>query len=134
LKYKAKLAGIRVFAVPPGGTSRICPRCLDAGKHVVSPGDKTEKDSGSWFACSSCGWQADRDYAGSLNVGRVGFNLARPLSYTVGGAALPFPSRAASAEVLRGAMAFTTTLGYASCVVVANVGCLFKLLSTHSCT
>ncbi|SHJ44805.1 RNA-guided endonuclease InsQ/TnpB family protein [Desulfofundulus thermosubterraneus] len=125
LRYKAKLAGIRVFMVPPGGTSRVCPRCLGAGKHVISPGNKTEKDSGSWFVCPSCGWQADRDYAGSLNIARVGFSLARPLSYKVGGAAMPFPSRVASAE----AMTFTTTLSYVRSVFFANIGCLVKLLS-----
>ncbi len=134
LRYKARLFGIRVFMVPPGGTSRVCPRCLGAGKHVVSPRDRTEKESGSWFVCPSCGWQADRDYAGSLNVGRVGLRLARPLSYMVGGAAQPFPSRAAFAEVLREAKAFTTTFGYVSSVVVANIGCLLKLLNMHSCT
>ncbi|WP_259498843.1 IS607 family transposase [Desulfofundulus thermocisternus] len=128
LRYKAKLAGIRVFMVPPGGTSRVCPRCLGAGKHVISPGNKAEKDSGSWFVCPSCGWQADRDYAGSLNIARVGFNLARPLSYKVGGAAMPFPSRVASAEVLREAMTFTTTLGYTCSVFPGNIGCLVKLL------
>lgn len=129
LRYKAKLAGIRVFTVPPGGTSRVCPRCLGAGKHVISPGDKTEKDSGSWFVCSSCGWQADRDYAGSLNIGRAGFNLARPVSYMVAGAALPFPSRAASSEV----MAFTT-LGFVRSVFLVNTGCLAKLLGLQSYT
>ncbi|WP_395858254.1 zinc ribbon domain-containing protein [Desulfofundulus sp. TPOSR] len=109
LRYKAKLAGIRVFVVPPGGTSRVCPRCLSAGKHVISPGNKTEEDSGSWFVCPSCSWQADRDYAGSLNIARLGFKLTRPLSYKVGGAARPFPSRVASPEISSGAMTFTTT-------------------------
>lgn len=134
LRYKARLFGIRVFMAPPGGTSRMCPRCLGSGKHVVSPKDKTEKDSGSWFVCSSCGWQADRDYAGSLNVGRIGLRLARPLSYKVGGAATPFPSRAASVEVFREAMTFTTTLGYVCSVFLANVGYLVKLLDMQSCT
>jgi len=134
LRYKAKLFGLRVLTVPPSGTSQICPRCLGAGKHVISPKDKTEKDSGSWFVCPSCGWQGDRDYAGSLNVARIGFNLARPLSYKVGGAAMPFPSRVAPAEAIQRAMTFTTTLGYVHGVFLANVGCLFKLLTLQSCT
>ncbi len=134
LKYKAKLFGLRVAMVPPGGTSKVCSRCLGEGKHVVSPADKSERNSGSWFLCPSCGWQADRDYAGSLNVGRVGFKLTRLLSYKVGGAAQPFPSRVASAEVLREAMTFTTTLGYVCSVFLANVGYLVRLLDLQSCT
>ena len=130
LKYKAKLFGLRVAMVPPGGTSRICPRCLGAGKHVVSPGDKTEKDSGSWFVCLSCGWQADRDYVGSLNVGRAGLKLARPVSYRVTGAAQPFPSlKKVAMNSLEGAMTATTLgfRGYSSGVILANIGKLALL-------
>lgn len=133
VKYKAKLAGIRVFMVPPGGTSRICPRCLSTGKHVVSPRDKTEKESGSWFQCSSCGWQADRDYAGSLNIARAGFNLARPLSYMVGGAAEPFPPlKKGVMNSFGGAMIATTPgfSGYRRSVLLANIG---KLVSLTNC-
>lgn len=134
LRYKARLAGIRVLAVPPGGTSRVCPRCLSGGRHVVSPGERVEKGSGSWFVCPECGWQADRDYAGSLNIARAGFDLARPLSYTVGGAAQPFPSQAGSSVVAVERAAFTTTLGYTRGVFLANTGCLVKLLDLYSCT
>lgn len=132
VKYKAKLAGIRVFMVPPGGTSRVCPRCLNVGKHVVSPRDKSEKESGSWFLCPSCGWQADRDYAGSLNVGRAGFKLAGPLFYTVGGAAEPFPSlKKGVMNPLGGAMIATTLgfWGYRRSVLLANVGKLALLVN-----
>ncbi|MGB9886502.1 MAG: RNA-guided endonuclease InsQ/TnpB family protein [Moorellales bacterium] len=136
LKYKAKLLGMRVFMVPPGGTSQVCPRCLGTGKHVISPKDKTEKDSGSWFVCPSCGWQADRDYAGSLNIARVGFNLARPLSYMVGGAAEPFPPLKKGAMNSFGGAMTATTLGfsgYRGSVLLANVGKLVLLTNRSSC-
>ncbi|ACX51961.1 transposase IS605 OrfB [Ammonifex degensii KC4] len=123
LRYKARLLGIRVVPVPPGGTSTVCPRCLKRGKHVKSPSEPEEKDSGSWFVCPSCGYNADRDYVGSLNVGRTGFKLERPLTYTVcQAAAEPFPSQGAPR-----AMTFTT-LGYIKSVFVANFNALTKLL------
>lgn len=124
LRYKARLLGIRVLTVPPGGTSCICPRCLEKGKHIKSPREPQEKDSGSWFVCPSCGYSADRDYVGSLNVGRVGFRLKRPLSYMVSGAAQPFPSQGASR---REAM-ILTTLGYIKSVFLANLTWFARLL------
>ncbi|RDV82056.1 RNA-guided endonuclease InsQ/TnpB family protein [Ammonifex thiophilus] len=126
LRYKARLLGIKVVPVPPGGTSSICPRCLEKGKRVKSPGEPEEKDSGSWFVCPSCGYSADRDYVGSLNVGRFGFRLKRPLSYRVGGAAQPFPSQGASREE---AMTLTT-LGYIKSAFVANFNALARLLNS----
>ncbi|RDV82079.1 zinc ribbon domain-containing protein [Ammonifex thiophilus] len=127
LRYKARLLGIRVIPVPPGGTSTACPRCLGRGKHVKSPGEPEEKDSGPWFVCPFCGYSADRDYVGSLNVGRTGFKLKRPLTYMVGrAAAQPFPSRGASREE---AMTFTT-LGYIKSVFVANFNTLTRLLDS----
>ncbi|RDV81214.1 RNA-guided endonuclease InsQ/TnpB family protein [Ammonifex thiophilus] len=124
LRYKARLLGIKVVPVPPGGTSTVCPRCLKEGKHVKSPSEPEEKDSGSWFFCPSCGYSADRDYVGSLNVGRFGSRLKRPLSYRVGGAAQPFPSQGASREE---AMTLTT-LGYIGSVFLANLTTLIRLL------
>jgi len=55
-----------------------------------------------------------------------------PLSYKVGGAAVPFPSRGASAKVFREAVTFTTTLGYVCGVFLSNIGCLVKLLNLQS--
>lgn len=124
LRYKARLLGIRVLQVPPGGTSSICPRCLEKGKHIKSPREPQEKNSGSWFICPSCKYSADRDYVGSLNVGRAGFKLKRPLSYRVSGAAQPFPSQGASHKE---AMTFTT-LGYVKSVSLANLTALAKPL------
>jgi len=68
-----------------------------------------------------------------LNIARAGFRLTRPLSYKVGGAAMPFPPRAASAEVFREAVTFTTTLGFICGVFFANIGCLVRLLNLQSC-
>lgn len=124
LKYKARLFGIRCLTVPPGGTSCTCPRCLGRGKHIKSPGEPQEKDSGAFFVCPSCGYSADRDYVGSLNVGRVGFRLKRPLSYKVSGAAQPFPSQGASPKE---AMTLTTP-GYIKSVFLANLTALTRLL------
>lgn len=133
LKYKAKLFGLRVVMVPPGGTSRVCPRCLREGKHVVSPADKSERDSGSWFLCPSCGWQGDRDYAGSLNVGRAGLKLAGSVSYKVAGAAQPFPSlKKVAVNSSEGAMTATTLgfPGYRTGVLITNIGKLISLANS----
>lgn len=135
LKYKAELLGIRVLMVPPGGASRVCQRCLAEGKHVVSPDNKTEKGSGSRFVCSFCGYQADRDYAASLSVGRVGLRLAGPVSYSGLAVAEPFPSQGNAACLIEAVlMNFLTTLGYVAGVKLSNMKLLVERYALRSAT
>ncbi|ADI32307.1 RNA-guided endonuclease InsQ/TnpB family protein [Staphylothermus hellenicus] len=58
IEYKAKLKGIKVVYVDPSYTSSLCPICR--GK--LSPnGHRVLK-------CMRCGFEADRDIIGSLNI------------------------------------------------------------------
>lgn len=90
VEYRGKIAGIGVEFVPAWGTSRTCPRCGERGETVKAP-DIQEKDrSGGHFKCKECGYQADRDYVGALNVGRkyLGnghLKEAKPVAYTESG-------------------------------------------------
>ncbi len=71
--YRADIAGIHVERVYAGNTSRSCPRCGSTGHTTKSPDHYFEVWHGSHFRCdnSRCGYQADRDYVGAVNVARV---------------------------------------------------------------
>jgi len=73
IEYRADLAGIHVERVYSGNTSRTCPRCGSTGHTTKSPDHYCEVWHGSHFRCdnSRCGFQADRDYVGAVNVARV---------------------------------------------------------------
>ena len=71
IKYKAELVGLEVELVNPYGTSQHCPRCGEHGERVKASNDLTEDEAGGWFYCDQCGFSGDRDYVGSLNVGRM---------------------------------------------------------------
>ncbi len=71
LEYKAGLVGIDVETVNPWGTSRYCPRCGERGVTVKAPDLRVEQRSGGHFVCEACGFEGDRDYVGSVNVGRM---------------------------------------------------------------
>jgi len=71
VKYKASLVGLEVETVNPWGTSQFCPHCGCHGKRVNASNDLTENETGGWFYCEECGFSADRDYIGALNIGRV---------------------------------------------------------------
>lgn len=110
LKYKARLAGIRLRAEFPQGTSHTCPRCGHPAQTYKSPEHDEAVAWGRWLRCAACGWNGSRDYAAALNIGRLavaflnrgyssnlkrGFRIAddnpKPVSYIGMGAALPFP-------------------------------------------
>jgi len=70
-RYKALRRGLRVETVRAFKTSKVCPRCNSKGEHVKAPDRLDEKgEAYPIFHCPSCGYTADRDYVGALNVGR----------------------------------------------------------------
>ena len=91
IKYKASLVGLDVETVNPWGTSQFCPKCSCHGKRVNASNDLTENETGGWFYCEQCGFSADRDYIGALNVGRVFLSLTdritecKPVEYISSG-------------------------------------------------
>jgi hypothetical protein len=119
LEYKAKRFLINTRRVWPRGSSHECPRCGKPGVTCKSPEHRDEVTPyGHWFFCTDpeCGYNADRDYVASLNVGRRALSedypsdeedkvKCQPVSYTGMGAALPFPSPDALRAIVRCASA-----------------------------
>src|SRR5487761_1792637 len=62
LSYKAALAGVRLVAVDPRNTSRICSTCGHC--------DKANRKTQSKFICTSCGVVAHADVNAAVNIGR----------------------------------------------------------------
>jgi putative transposase len=104
LRYKARLAGIRLRFEFPRKTSHTCPRCGKPAHTFRSPQPGGVCEWGAWLRCESCGWNGSRDYAGALNIARLGIGylvhqraihladpILNPVSYSGTGAALPFP-------------------------------------------
>jgi hypothetical protein len=62
IRHLAAENGIAVVTVPARGTSKFCPRCLAALRHVRAPG-KPAQAGWKWAVCPNpqCGWQGDRD-------------------------------------------------------------------------
>jgi transposase len=111
LKYKCLLAGVRFRAVPLHDTSHTCPRCGKAAPTYRTPTERSKVvKEGRWLWCGECGYNADRDYAASLNIARLGVTylaqmqesstakryvvrdaFVKPVSYTRTGAGLLLP-------------------------------------------
>lgn len=73
LRYKCRLMGLRFHTEYPRGTSHACPRCGLPANTYRSPHDRTTKVQwGRWLFCENCHYQADRDYAASVNIARLG--------------------------------------------------------------
>jgi len=70
LQYKAINCGNKVVAVPPHYTSQECPVCHCVVKKSLSV---------RTHSCS-CGFVANRDFAASLNILRVGLDTFTPQS------------------------------------------------------
>ena len=52
-----------------------CPRCGGKGYHIIVPQLKNKPyKKGSYFYCPTCGYTADRDYVGALNIGLAYLN------------------------------------------------------------
>ena len=67
LEYKMEWAGGQVIKVPPQYTSQECPTC-----RYMSKGNRKTQES---FSCENCGFAANADHVGAINVERAG--LAR---------------------------------------------------------
>lgn len=78
LAYKCESAGILLLVIDPRNTSRTCPACGHCAKE--------NRRSQSEFLCKECGFQANADYVGSVNIRRKGLEaratLSGPLSAT----------------------------------------------------
>jgi IS605 OrfB family transposase len=83
IEYRAGIAGLHVKRVHPGNTSRSCPRCGSTGHTTKSPDHFFEVWWGGHFRCDNgrCGFQADRDYVGAVNVARVFFSETATLEH-----------------------------------------------------
>jgi IS605 OrfB family transposase len=83
IEYRADIAGLHVEKVHPGNTSRSCPRCGSTGHTTKSPDHASEVWWGGHFRCDNtrCGFQADRDYVGAVNVARVFFSSSASLDH-----------------------------------------------------
>jgi putative transposase len=60
LDYKLAWNGGHLIAVPPQNTSRECPQC----HHVSADNRKTQ----ARFACVACGFEANADHVGAINI------------------------------------------------------------------
>ena len=69
ITYKAALAGISLYLVPPPYTSQTCHACLYIG----------ERKSKS-FSCLNplCGWRGDADYNGACVIAVIGAVVSQP--------------------------------------------------------
>ena len=72
VEYKAQARGVRVLKVDPAYTSQACPRC----GHVST----SNRPSQSWFCCQQCGYQANADRVGALNLAQRGIAALSGLS------------------------------------------------------
>ena len=64
LAYKLAWKGGHLIAVPPQNTSRTCPSC----GHIAKENRQTQAE----FKCVSCGYEANADVVGAINVLRAG--------------------------------------------------------------
>jgi len=74
IEYKAHLRGIAVVKVKEDYTSKTCSRCEEEGKRLNQ----------GLFKCSHCGYQANADYNGAMNI------LKRSRSYMLPDGAVAF--------------------------------------------
>jgi len=84
IQYKAKIAGIPVFAVDPRNTSRTCSRCGHC--------EKKNRKSQSEFKCLRCNFRCNADLNAAMNIAaRAASNsLLCPVATTiVSGSGLP---------------------------------------------
>jgi transposase len=73
LRYKCHLLGLRFRSGRPRGTSHTCPRCGRPALTYRASADHTSAVTwGRWLRCGQCLYAADRDYAASLNIARLG--------------------------------------------------------------
>ncbi len=69
VKYKAGWVGVAYIEVAPANTSRTCPRCGHCDR-------KNRKKLG--FKCKECGYNANADLVGAVNVARRSLGFLEP--------------------------------------------------------
>ena len=135
IEYRAEIAGLHVERVHPGNTSHECPRCGSTGHTTKSPDHSFEVWWGGHFRCDNarCGFQADRDYVGAVNVARVFFSNSATLEHDftssyIGDSEIVPASRSAGSRLTFGEapVAFTeqskaVTAGGGSCFIAPAV-------------
>lgn len=67
IKYKAKMAGIKVLEVDPRGTSKACSKC---GHY-----SRSNRKSQERFICQSCGYETNADRNAAINIAKRGTEL-----------------------------------------------------------
>jgi transposase len=83
MRYKCRLIGLRFHTEQPRGTSHACPRCGKPALTYRSPHDRTKSVKwGRWLCCEHCSYQADRDYAASVNIARLGVAYLIQMKHT----------------------------------------------------
>ncbi|MER6080278.1 zinc ribbon domain-containing protein [Streptomyces sp. NPDC001833] len=72
VRHTAAAHGIAVVIVPPGGTSKYCPRCLTAVRHHRAPNEP--RAGWAWATCpnEACGYSTGRDNAAWQRIGARG--------------------------------------------------------------
>jgi len=124
-RYKCRLAGLRFRTVAPQHTSHTCPRCGQPAHPYRAPHRQDAVvEWGRWLYCAACAYSADRDYAASVNLARLGvahlhghqtagagsvlsLSQLKPASYTGGGSALRLPpTEPRSARHARGRISY----------------------------
>lgn len=69
IEYKARLAGVPVYAIDPRNTSRQCERCGCI--------DKKNRQTQSLFLCICCGYTQDADFNAARNIRVRGLSTSR---------------------------------------------------------
>jgi len=67
LTYKAQLQGVKLFAIPPAYTSKMCSDCLYMGNR-----------KGKRFSCEHCGKVSDADHNAAKNIATWGCLVNQP--------------------------------------------------------
>ncbi|TCK33361.1 putative transposase [Paraburkholderia sp. BL8N3] len=91
LDYKLAWNGGWLIAVPPQNTSRTCPRC----DHISAANRKVQ----ARFACVRCGFEANADHVGAINILSRGMQILRDEGQDAGDAS---PGCASTARIACG--------------------------------
>lgn len=76
IRHLGAKQGTATVTVPARGTSKHCPRCGEALKHVLAP-DRSDTAGWKWATCAACGLSCDRDHAAAERIVPAGCS-ARP--------------------------------------------------------
>lgn len=94
INYKARLAGLAMFAVNPRETSRTCPKCKNVSR--------SNRKSQSRFECNKCEYASNADRVGAMNIAqRAAGLLVNPLTHGQLATALASASPTRVAKITR---------------------------------